>query len=141
MTWGTPVDTNTVTGEPTGTCAARRRVGPGHLAGLDRRRRLVGLVTFSPRAPRAWPAGLGVSPTSDGIATRGLPLETTSCTADPLARWVPAGGLVLITVAAGDRAGRAGGQLTTKPASLRAAVAAAGSGRPRSARAPAPVRC
>ena len=91
VTWGTPVETNTVTVRTDRHLRPRRRVGAGHLAGGDRRRRFVVLIPDDSAAagrvsdrPRS-----GVWPDQrTGSVTCCLPVETTSCTADPLA---PAG--------------------------------------------------
>src|SRR6516162_2545808 len=97
-----PVETKTVTAVPTTTCVPAggsvRVTWPNGTVDDDS---LTWLPTFSPSWPRVCPAALGVWPIRDGICTCCLPEETTSCTADPLARCVPAGGLVLITTPAG----------------------------------------
>ena len=49
------------------------------------------------------PAVVGSVPTSDGMATCFLPVETTNCTADPLARLAFGAGLVLSGLSRGRK--------------------------------------
>src|ERR1700677_5096297 len=87
-----------VTEVPTGTdVPAGGTVRVTSLAGTVADASLSWLPTTRLRATKAPPAELGDWPTSEGICTCCLPVEITSCTADPLPCVDPAAGLVLIT--------------------------------------------